>query len=134
MVKKILIVEDNEEILDLFSALLRSSGHAIIEARNGFEGIRLAFEEKPHLILLDIQMPVMNGWEALSILKDEPSTRDIPSIALTSDHLIEGRQGFINLGFDDYIPKPVPVKEFMRIVEKHLNHRVRDETGNSCAE
>ena len=135
MATKILIIEDNEENLDLFSTLLKRRGYDTLEARNGVEGVRLAFEEKPQLILLDIQMPVMDGWEALKILKDEPSTRNIPSIALTSDHVTEGRHGLIKLGFDDYIPKPVLLKEFMRIVEEHLNHRGRRErTGKSYAE
>lgn len=135
MAKKILIVEDNEENLDLFSTLLKRRGYETLEARNGVEGVRLAFEENPHLILLDIQMPVMDGWEALKILKEEPSTRDIPSIALTADDIREGRQGFIKLGFDDYIPKPIILKELMRIVEEHLNHPLtRDGTGRSSAE
>jgi two-component system cell cycle response regulator DivK len=131
MTKTILIIEDNEENLDLFSALLKCGGYRTLEAKNGSEGVRLAFEEKPHLILMDIQMPVMDGWETIKILRDEPSTRDIPSIALTSDHVRGDRQRFIKLGFDDYIPKPVTLKEFMKIVEEHLNRRL---TGNNVAE
>jgi two-component system cell cycle response regulator DivK len=122
MAKKVLIIEDNEENLNLFSTILKCGGYETLEAKNGLEGVRIAIEERPHLILLDIRMPVMDGFQALKILKDEPSTRNIPSIALTSDYITEGRHGFIKLGFDDYIPKPVILKEFMRIVEGHLNH------------
>ncbi len=121
MPKKILIVEDNEENLNLFSTILKRGGYETLEAKNGLEGVRLAMEEKPHLILMDIQMPVMDGFEALQILKSESSTKDIPSIAITSYHLQEGRDGFLKFGFIDYIKKPIKLKEFIKTIEGYLS-------------
>jgi two-component system cell cycle response regulator DivK len=120
MIKKILIVDDNEANLEILRILLKRCGYQTIEAKNGSEGIRLAMEENPHLILLDIQMPIMDGFEALKFLKKEPSTKNIPSIAITSYPLTGGRHGFLDLGFDDYIPKPINMNEFVGIIGKHL--------------
>jgi two-component system, cell cycle response regulator DivK len=120
MVKKVLVVEDNEEALGLFCAVLKCGGYETLQAKNGMEGVRIAMEAKPHLILMDIQMPVMDGFDAIRILKAEVSTRDIPSIALTSEQLGGGRDDFIGQGFDDYIPKPIKLREFIHIIDKHL--------------
>jgi two-component system, cell cycle response regulator DivK len=120
MVKKVLVIEDNEEALGLFCAVLKCGGYETLQAKNGMEGISIAMEAKPHLILMDIQMPVMDGFDAIRILKSEVSTRDIPSIALTSEQLGGGRAGFIEYGFDDYIPKPIKLREFIQIIDKHL--------------
>ncbi len=120
MTKKILIVDDNESNLEIFSTLLKRSGYETIEAQNGYEGIKLAMKENPHLILLDIQMPVMDGFEALKFLKEQPSTKNIPSIAITSYPMRDGRHGFLNFGFDDYISKPINMKEFMSVINRYL--------------
>ncbi|MBE0426051.1 MAG: response regulator [Nitrospirae bacterium] len=123
MTKKILIIDDNEQNLNLFSIVLKSAGYETLEANNGVEGIRLAIEEKPHLILVDIQMPVMDGFEAIQVLKSELSTKDIPSIALTAYSLKEGRDGFFKHGFIDYIEKPTKLQKFIRTIEGHLNNK-----------
>jgi two-component system cell cycle response regulator DivK len=117
--KKILIIEDNENNLKLFSTILKVNGYETIEAKNGSDGIRLAKSEKPHLILTDIQMPYMNGFEVFKILKSDPSTKDIPSIALTA--MKEKREKFINIGFVDHIAKPIRLNDFLKTIEKHLN-------------
>jgi two-component system, cell cycle response regulator DivK len=118
--KKILIVEDNEDNLKLFSEVLGYEGYDIFEAKNAIEGINLARTEIPHLILTGIQMPLMNGFEMLRILKSDSSTTHIPFIAITSYGIKGGREKFINYGFADYIQKPVNLKEFVRTVKKYI--------------
>ncbi|NWF97949.1 MAG: response regulator [Nitrospirae bacterium] len=116
--KKILIVDDSHENLEVFSTLMKHAGFNPIKASNGKEGIKLAKEEKPHLILMDIQMPVMNGLEAVKILKEEPSTKHIPSIALTSLYL--QKEEFLKFGFDDYVQKPVNFFDLFKIINKYI--------------
>ncbi len=116
--KKILIVDDNHENLELFSMLMKHAGFNPIKATNGKEGVLLAKKEKPHLILMDIQMPVMDGMEAVQILKEEPSTKHIPSIAFTSLYL--QKEEFLKYGFDDYVQKPVNFFNLFKIINKHI--------------
>jgi two-component system, cell cycle response regulator DivK len=120
MIKRVLVVEDNEETLRLFCTILKCGGYEPLEAKNGMEGVKMAIEAKPHLILMDIQMPVMDGFDAIRILKSDAATRDIPSIALTAEQLRAGRDGFIEEGFDDFIPKPIKLRDFIQIIDKHL--------------
>lgn len=123
MVKKILIIDDNEDNLNLFVTFLQSRGYKTLYAKNGLEGIKLAISKKPHLILMDIEMPVMDGFDAIKILRSESSTKDIPSVALTSYNLREGRDGFLKHGFDDYIRKPIGLEELLNAVNEYLNHK-----------
>ncbi len=116
--KKILIVDDSHENLEVFSILMKHAGFNPIKASNGKEGIILAKKEKPHLILMDIQMPVMDGLEAVKILKEEPSTKHIPSIALTSLYL--QKEEFLKYGFDDYVQKPVTFFNLFKIINKYI--------------
>jgi two-component system cell cycle response regulator DivK len=118
MCKKILIIEDNEENLKLFSSILKLNGYKILEAKNGADGVRLAKTEIPHLILTDIEMPVMNGFEAFSILKSDSLTKNIPTIVITAMKV--NKDNFIKFGFIDYIAKPVRLNDFLRTIEKYL--------------
>lgn len=120
MKKKILIIEDDEDNLKLFSTILDYHGYETLEAKNGMEGIRLAKTEKPNLILIDIQMPVMDGLEAFKIMKSDPSTKDIPFIVITPYGIRGAREKFLKLGFIDYIAKPFDLHEFITTVNKHL--------------
>ncbi len=122
MAKKILIIDDNEDNLNLFITILQCRGYETLHAKNGLEGIKLAMSEKPHLILMDIQMPLIDGFDAIKILRSESSTKDIPSIALTSYHLREGRDGFLKYGFVDYIKKPIKLEEFLKAIKVYLSH------------
>ncbi|MBM4140070.1 MAG: response regulator [Nitrospira sp.] len=117
---KILIVEDNEKNLKLFRSLLNSQGYETIEARDGEEGVRLAKYQKPDLILMDIQMPVMDGGTATRILKENPETKNIPVIALTSYAMKGDRERFLSEGFVKYIAKPIKLDEFLEVVRKYL--------------
>lgn len=117
---KILIVEDNEKNLKFFCSLLNSQGYETIEARDGEEGIRLAKDQKPDLILMDIQMPVMDGVTATRILKENIEIKDIPVIALTSYAMKGDRERFLSEGFVEYIAKPIKVDEFLEVVRRYL--------------
>jgi two-component system cell cycle response regulator DivK len=121
MSKVILIIEDNKALLEIFIEILSQKGYKTLAAEDGREGVRLAREARPNLILMDIQMPVMNGFDALRMLQSESTTRDIPSIALTSFLLPGGRAGFLKLGFADHIEKPFNIKELEQIVDRCLN-------------
>jgi CheY-like chemotaxis protein len=118
MCKKILIIEDNEENLKLFGSILKLNGYKILEAKNGADGVRLAKSEIPHLILTDIEMPVMNGFEAFRILKSNSITKNIPTIVITAMKL--NNDNFIKFGFIDYIAKPIRLNDFLKTIEKYI--------------
>jgi two-component system cell cycle response regulator DivK len=117
---KILIVEDNDKNLKLFRAIIDSLGHQTLIAKDGEEGVRLARENIPDLVLMDIQMPVMDGSEAFRGLRADPATKDIPVIALTSYAMRGDKERFLNEGFVAYISKPINVKEFMNTINQFL--------------
>ena len=121
MSKVILIVDDNKDLLKIFSEVLSGIGYRTLGAENGLIGVTIAKALTPHLILMDIHMPVMNGFEALRMLQSESKTKNIPCIAFTSLSLPQGRDGFLKLGFADYIEKPVNLKAFRQIVNRCLN-------------
>ncbi|MBT4484662.1 MAG: response regulator [Candidatus Latescibacteria bacterium] len=120
MGKVILIVEDEEKNLRLAHDLLQLEGYTILEARNGREGIDIAEEKGPDLILMDIQMPVMDGIEATKIIKNGEKTKGIPVIALTSYAMPGDEERICGAGCDGYITKPIDFHEFFEIVEKHM--------------
>ena len=120
MAKKILVIEEDRVNLKLFSEILRYNGYETLEAENVMEGIRLATSEKPHLILMDTEMPVSDGFEIFKIMKSEPSIKDVPVIALSPFATRGTRKKFLELGFTDYIAKPFNLHELIRIVNKHL--------------
>ena len=103
MAKKILIIEDNENNRRLVRDVLVYYGYETIEAENGKEGIRMAKEDKPDLILMDVQMPVMNGYDAIKALKNDPDTKHIKIVAVTSFAMLGDREKLLEAGADDYI-------------------------------
>ena len=113
MGKLILIVEDDPKNLTLFRDLLQKFGYTTIEVENGKDGVNLARIKKPDLILMDIQLPVMDGLEATKILKMDAKTREIPVLALTSYAMKGDRDRMLEAGFDGYLAKPVDVREFL---------------------
>jgi two-component system cell cycle response regulator DivK len=116
----ILVVEDNEKNRKLVRDVLTFKGYAIIEAETGEEGIRLAKERVPRLILMDIQLPGIDGIEALRQIRAHDATRTIPIIAVTASAMDRDRQQIMAAGFDGYQSKPLNVKEFMAAVEAIL--------------
>jgi CheY-like chemotaxis protein len=115
---KILLVEDNEMNMDMLSRRLERKGYCVVPAQDGEEGYLLAHSESPDIILMDISLPVMDGWEVTRLLKADQATRHIPIIALTAHALVTDRAKAIEVGCDDYDTKPV---EFGRLSEKIEN-------------
>jgi CheY-like chemotaxis protein len=119
----ILIVEDNENNRLLVRDVLQVQGHQTIETDTAEEGIRLAVTARPALILMDIQLPGMNGIEALRRLREDSRTRDIPVIAITASAMTQDRQMILAAGFDNYQTKPINVREFLDAVRATLDRR-----------
>jgi two-component system cell cycle response regulator DivK len=108
----VLIVEDNEKNLKLVRDLLQFRGYRTLEAGTAGEGISLAGEHRPDLILMDIQLPDLDGEAALRRLRDEPSTAGIPVVALTAQAMAGDRERLLGAGFAGYVAKPIQVREF----------------------
>ncbi len=120
----ILIVEDNEKNRKLVRDVLQVKGYKTIETETGEEGIRMAQESQPALILMDIQLPGMDGIAALKHLRADPKTRDIPVIAVTASAMTNKRETMLAEGFDGYQNKPISIKDFLEEVGKVLEaHR-----------
>jgi CheY-like chemotaxis protein len=115
---KILLVEDNEMNMDMLTRRLQRKGYFVIPAHDGEEGRLLAHSEKPDIILMDISLPVLDGWEVTRLLKASDATRHIPIIALTAHALVSDRIKAFEVGCDDYDTKPI---EFARLSEKIEN-------------
>ena len=116
----ILIIEDNEKNRKLERDVLQFNGYEIIESETAEEGIRLAQERHPALILMDIQLPGMNGIDALAHLRNDPRTRNIPVIAVTASAMTQDRQKIMDAGFDGYQRKPLDLKEFLEAIRRML--------------
>ena len=117
----ILIVEDNEKNLKLVRDVLQFKGYQTIEAGTGEDGVRLAKERHPALILMDIQLPGMDGITALRHLRADSATRAVPVIAVTASAMTHDRQKIMAAGFDGYQSKPIRVKEFLEAVRAMLD-------------
>ena len=117
---KILIVEDNEMNRDMLSRRLARRGYEIILAVDGSEGIAAATTESPDLILMDMSLPVIDGWEAARRLKAEPLTRAIPVIGLTAHAMAGDRDKVLEAGCDDYDTKPVELPRLLQKIETLL--------------
>src|SRR5688572_25665485 len=109
----ILIVEDNDKNMKLVRDILQAKGYATLEAVNGEEGVRLARERRPALVLMDIQLPGISGVEALRQLREDATTASIPVIALTASVMAFQRREIDEAGFDDYVPKPISLQRFL---------------------
>ncbi|MBI3036436.1 response regulator [Candidatus Woesearchaeota archaeon] len=118
--KKILVVDDEPNILKLVSFILASKGYDVIEASGGAEGITKAKAEKPDLIVLDVMMPKMDGFEAAKKLKADPATRDIPILMLSSKAQFEDKMKGIDSGAMDYITKPFEKDELLQKIDEFL--------------
>jgi len=121
--KLILIIEDNEKNLKLVRDVLQVKGYATVEATSAEDGIRLAAERTPDLILMDIQLPGMNGIDALRVLRADPSTATTPVIAVTASVMQQDRNLITDAGFDGYVSKPINLKEFLEAVRGALESR-----------
>jgi len=112
---KILLIEDNELNLDMLTRRLERKGFSVISAVDGISGIEKAKQEKPELIIMDLSLPILDGWDAAKKLKADHATKSIPIIALTAHAMKGDRQKALNAGCDEYDTKPVV---FDRLLEK----------------
>jgi len=118
--KTVLLVEDNEDNLVIYSTILRHAGFEVIEARDGQAGIETAKAKHPGLILMDVSIPIVDGWEATRRLKADPATADIPIIALTAHALASDQLKAAEAGCDGYIAKPAEPRVVAATVKQHL--------------
>lgn len=112
---KILLVEDNELNRDMLSRRLQRKGYEVVTAVDGQQGVAMALSEKPDLILMDMSLPVMDGWTATQQIKANPETKALPVIALTAHAMTSDREKAMECGCDDFDTKPI---DFVRLLEK----------------
>ncbi len=118
--KKVLIVEDNEKNMKLARDVLQARGYQTLEAVTGEDGVRIARESGPDLVLMDIHLPGISGIEALALLRAEPATAAIPVIAVTALVMEGDRRRITDAGFDAYVGKPISLKEFLEAVKQAI--------------
>ena len=119
----ILIIEDNEKNRKLCRDVLQVKGYRTVEAETAEDGLKLAVEQSPALILMDIQLPGMDGITAMKQLKGDPKTQRIPIVAITASAMTNNRQAMLAEGFDGYQTKPITLKDFLGEVERVLQVR-----------
>ena len=116
---QILVVEDNEKNMKLFRDVLHASGYRTLEAATGERAVELVFEHRPDLVLMDIQLPDIDGIEALSRLRADGRTSSVPVLALTAQAMEGDRERFLAAGFDGYLSKPVDIAEFVATIKRY---------------
>ena len=119
--KRVLIVEDNEKNMKLFRDVLQATGYSTLEATTGEEAIELSLSQAPALVLMDVQLPGIDGVEALERLRQNERTASIPVLALTAQAMSGDRERFLEAGFDGYLAKPVDVRELIEAVREHCD-------------
>ncbi len=117
---KILLVEDNEMNRDMLSRRLKRRGYEVVIAIDGAAGVAMAKSETPNLILMDMSLPVMDGWEATRNIKSDPQTCSIPTIALTAHAMFGDREKALKAGCDDYDTKPIELSRLLKKIEAFL--------------
>jgi CheY-like chemotaxis protein len=120
---KILLIEDNEMNRDMLSRRLVKRGYEVVVAVDGQEGVQKARAEVPALVLMDMSLPVLDGWEATQALRADPATRSIPVIALTAHAMAGDREKALAAGCDDFDTKPIELERLLGKIEALLRHR-----------
>lgn len=121
--KKILVVDDDKNICELLSLYLKNDGYKVVFAYDGSEAVTKAKDEKPNLIILDVMMPIINGWEACKLIRQ---FTDVPIIMLTALDSLENKVQGLNIGADDYIVKPFEPVEVVARINAHLRRQEKD--------
>lgn len=129
--RRILLVEDNEMNRDMLSRRLRRRGYEVIIAVDGQQGVAMAQSSSPDIVLMDMSLPVMDGWQATRTLKASPDTKEIPVIALTAHAMSTDREKAMEAGCDDYDTKPI---ELTRLIAKMESLMARISKGAAAAE
>lgn len=117
---RILLVEDNEDNRDMLSRRLARKGYDVVCACDGQEGVEMAAAERPDLILMDMSLPVLDGWQASRQIKSDPETKKIPVIALTAHAMASDREQALQAGCDDYDTKPIDLPRLLEKIEALL--------------
>jgi two-component system cell cycle response regulator DivK len=117
---KILVIEDNEQNMYLVTFILEKHGYQVVQARDGRQGIELAERARPTLILLDIQLPAMDGYIVAQELRNNPVFDEVPIVAVTSYAMVGDRERILAAGCNGYIEKPIDPETFIDDVEQHL--------------
>ena len=123
--QQILVVEDNERNMKLFCGVLEASGYRTLEATTGERAVELALEHRPDLVLMDIQLPDIDGIDALDRLRADERSASMPVLALTAQAMEGDRERFLAAGFDGYVSKPVNVRDLIETVRQHCEGGVR---------
>lgn len=118
--KRILVIEDNLDNMILIADMLKVLQLEVIEAADGEQGILAAAAEKPDLILMDLSLPRMDGWEATRVIKSDPALSHIPVIAVTAHAMYDDRERARAAGCDAYVTKPINMRELAQIIRQHL--------------
>lgn len=118
--KTVLLVEDNDDNRTVFATILRHYGYEVIEAEDGESGVELARTRQPDLVLMDISIPVLDGWEATRVLKRDTATSEIPVVAVTAHALSEDRARARAIGFDGFLAKPVQPRLVVEEVRRFI--------------
>jgi len=120
---RILIVEDNNASMELMGYLLQAGGYEFLSARDGMEAIAIAERERPALVLCDVDLPRLDGYDVLRYLKEHPALHAIPCIAVTALAMIGDRERMLDAGFDGYISKPIAPETFIGSIVQFLSDR-----------
>ena len=126
---RVAVIEDNRDNLELVTILLRALGHEPLTATSGADGVTLVRHELPDIVLLDLTMPEMDGFETLRKLREDERTRRIPVLAVTAHAMVGDREEILAHGFDGYVPKPIAVEQLVDQLRRHLNHGSRPRGG-----
>lgn len=116
----VLIIEDNDKNLELVRDILQAKGYRTLEAGTAEDGLEIARRQAPDLILMDIQLPGMDGIEALNVLRNDRTTAALPVVAITASVMKADREQIMRAGFDGFIEKPITVRSFLEVVEGTL--------------
>ena len=120
MAARILVIEDNAANLELVRYLLSFSGYTVLEARDGAQGVAMAWQERPDLIVCDLQMPLLDGYEVLARLRENPASAATVIVAVTAFSMPNDRQKVMTAGFDGYLSKPIEPENFVGQIEAFL--------------
>jgi two-component system, cell cycle response regulator DivK len=119
----VLIAEDATDIRDMLARLLGRSGYRVIETKNGQEALTSLQNEWPDVVLLDLSMPVVDGWETLSAIRALPGGDQLPIVAVTAHAMVGGREAVLSRGFDAYITKPLDLRRLLAMVQQLLENQ-----------
>jgi two-component system, cell cycle response regulator DivK len=118
----VLIAEDAPDIRDILARLLQRSGYRVIETSNGREALASLQAERPDVVLLDLSMPVIDGWDALSAIRAFPGGKQLPIVAVTAHAMVGDREAALRHGFNAYITKPLDLRSLLDLVKQLLQH------------